>query len=387
MRRVGVGVVMIAGLLAPVAPAHAEAAWQQGPPMLQARVGHVAVTLHDGRVLVAGGSTQSGLPTASAELLDPVTMTWSATTPMRNARSHAAAVVLASGKVLVVGGGSTAELFDPASRVWSSIGSPRIRGSGHTATLLADGRVLVVGGCCEPTGAQQSWREVDVYDPARNTWTVVTPTLERREGHTATLLADGRVLVVGGPAGTYALSGVPSVDAGEIFYPATNRWTAVRPNPHGYGNERFGGHTASRLADGSVLITGGCCLRATEATCVQVCVYGNPTDPTLRFEPVINAWIPVGQELPRFLHAAAVLRDGRVLVAGGRHHVEGIASPSTESTMLFDPVTQLWTAGPDLPDPVERAVSVVLADGQVLLIGGRPADDARVLATTVLFSA
>lgn len=64
----------------------------------------------------------------------------------------------------------------------------------HSATLLFDGRVLVV---CGSSGLTSSGA-AELYNPATGTWSSAagrTPCI----GHTATLLQDGRVLVAGNP--------------------------------------------------------------------------------------------------------------------------------------------------------------------------------------------
>ncbi|MFP2934237.1 kelch repeat-containing protein, partial [Pyxidicoccus sp. 3LG] len=74
--------------------------------------------------------------------------------------------------------------------------------SAHTATLLADGRVLVVGGMRRlgtfPIPTSEPVASAELYDPTTDTWSATSPLAEARYSHTATLLADGRVLVVGG---------------------------------------------------------------------------------------------------------------------------------------------------------------------------------------------
>ncbi|WP_395845218.1 Kelch repeat-containing protein [Cystobacter fuscus] len=94
----------------------------------------------------------------------------------------------------------------------ASMGSVRTE---HAATLLADGRVLVVGG----TGPSGELVTAEVYDPATHTWSATGSLAVLRRHHTATLLNDGRVLVVGGTgsSGNVALA--------ELYDPATGTWS------------------------------------------------------------------------------------------------------------------------------------------------------------------
>ena len=92
--------------------------------------------------------------------------------------------------------------------------------SSHTATLLADGRTLVVGGFA-------SEKTAELYDATSNSWTSAGELINARLGHTATRLANGQILVAGGsssgPAGYLA--------SADVFDPATNRWTAAANRP------------------------------------------------------------------------------------------------------------------------------------------------------------
>jgi len=86
--------------------------------MLLARSNHASVTLNDGRVLVAGGTTASA-PTNETEIYDPFTNTWTVGNPMAASRSGHTATLLKDGRVLIAGGtgsgapGTTIEIFNP----------------------------------------------------------------------------------------------------------------------------------------------------------------------------------------------------------------------------------------------------------------------------------
>jgi hypothetical protein len=202
-------------------------------------------------VLVTGGAgedneLEGGPRSATAELYDPASGGWVATGSMIEARKGFTATLLPNGLVLVAGGDGgyrAAELYDPKSGRWTATGDMVEGRFGHTATLLPDGTVLVTGGCAcsEMPPASAS---AELYDPTSGTWTATGSMQDERFGHTATLLADGTVLVVDGLIDEAAGSA-------EIYDPATGRWTsAARP-----GRARFG-HTATLLLDRAVLVTG-----------------------------------------------------------------------------------------------------------------------------------
>jgi N-acetylneuraminic acid mutarotase len=218
--------------------------------MTEARGGDSATLLRDGRVLVAGGQDRS------AELYDPTSGSWSVTGNMIKRRSGHTATLLPNGKVLVAGGCSTgvpgfcdelssAELYDPSTGTWSATGGMTIGRAGHDAILLGDGDALVVGGAFFPRDS------AELYDAATGTWreTGRMTTAKRYDHLTATLLADGNVLVAGG----WDRSSLPvkRLVSAELFDPDTATWRTTDSMAIG-----LAGHTATLLADGKVLVVG-----------------------------------------------------------------------------------------------------------------------------------
>jgi WD40 repeat protein len=235
--------------------------------MATARSGQTATLLSDGQVLIAGGFRgHTDLPTpafdvpetlSSAELFDPTTGTFRTIRSMTTARGGHTATLLPDGRVLVVGGSvasaalgdntiASAELYDPVTGTFSPTGSMARHRTGQTATLLSDGRVLIAGGW----GADTSYKgfplaSAELYDPHTGAFSKTGPMTEARNGQIATLLPDGRVLVVGGANGSY-------LDTAELYDPRTGTFAAIGPMTA----PRFGDAVAI-LADGRVLVTGG----------------------------------------------------------------------------------------------------------------------------------
>jgi N-acetylneuraminic acid mutarotase len=229
--------------------------WRQTGSMRVPRSSHTATILPSGKVLVAGGTFDDR---ASAELYDPATGAWSPAGNMTEPRNFHTATLLANGQVLIAGGSgprgdangflATAELYDPGTNAWTATGNmTTVFGQFHRATLLAGGQVLVVGGVGIP-GVQES---ADLYDPSTGSWSAVRHMIAARSNPGATLLEDGRVLVVGG-GGTDPQSVGNGLASAELFDPATGTWTRTGS----FSRSRLD-PTATLLADGRVLVAGG----------------------------------------------------------------------------------------------------------------------------------
>ena len=275
---------------------------------------HTATLLSDGRVLIVGGLVNDrldGRASALAELYDPDRGTWSATGKMRQARWGHTATLLADGRVLVAGGYDdgrrpldTAELFDPDAERWTPTGRLTMGRGGHTATLLPDGVVLVVGGGGEITSGEGGPRSdsAERYDPTDGRWSPTASMREARTGHTATLLADGTALVAGGDAG---------FTAAERYDPASDSWTAT-----GSMSEGRSGHTATVLPDATVLVAGGCACSEPGAS-KSAELYRPASGTWIPADSMTRG---------RIFHSAVLLADDTVLVVGQGGRVERVSA-------------------------------------------------------------
>ncbi len=185
----------------------AEDRFETAGDLAKPRVGSVAMLLNDGRVMVAGGSFPPDFASnsSSTEIYDPsvtltntVTTRWAAGPSMKQGRSYPAAVRLSTrGDILVSGGTgsgpSTAEIFNPTTFTFRAIRNLNQGRSRHTASLLANGDVLVIGGLL----TEQPLRSVERYSPTTDLWSSEIPLNDSRAGHTATRMANDKILVVG----------------------------------------------------------------------------------------------------------------------------------------------------------------------------------------------
>jgi N-acetylneuraminic acid mutarotase len=211
----------------------------------------------------------------------------------------------------------TAELYDPVENAWVAAGTMlHVHSSGHTASLLPDGHVVVVGGF-----GSQLQAEAEEYDPATNRWALVSSLAEGRVGHTATVLSDDRLLVAGG---ANSASGGTYLATAELFDPVAKSWAIAATMTRSRS-----GQTAVLLEDGQVLVAGG-----RDAS--------GPLAHAERYAPAGDRWAPAGALAEaRWLHTATVLPSGQVLVVGGKDSSDS----SLASTEQYDPSTNSWVAG------------------------------------------
>jgi hypothetical protein len=280
---------------------------------------------------------------------------------MHIARASHTSTLLPNGKVLIAGGfaGSggesnpyrSVELYDPSSGTFESVAEMSIGRSGHTATLLKNGKVLIVGGW---TGRYDLRSSAEIYDPAANTFTSTGNLIVERAGNTATLLADGRVLVAGGvDRQENALA------SAEIYDPATRKFTLTG----GMADPR-GAHTATALKDGRVLVVGGGSGHYPSQT-----IYRSAE----LFDPATGRFTSAGQTtVCRHKHAAILLRSGKVLIVGGSDNRDWHGEYA--SAEIYDPASGKFTATGAMNTARFKlpAAVALLPNGRVLVAGGGP---------------
>ncbi|HEX8623764.1 MAG TPA: kelch repeat-containing protein [Allosphingosinicella sp.] len=330
-------------------------------PMPVARAAHSAVALPDGRVLLIGGcvreSCEAGPESETVDAYDPVNGRIARAGRLLGRRISAAVLPLASGEIAIAGGWAGAavsdriELWNPRtgrSRPAPPLGVAR---SDLAAVKLADGRLLLAGGYDGrgPVG------DVEIFDPATGRLTRAGTLAVARAGAGAALLPGGRILIVGGGTGSGARE--PTASA-ELFDPETGR-----SSPSGGLAEARYKHGIVAPGDGRVLVFGGSDRRDRDGKLTLV----------ERYDPEARAFVAAGRLLlPRYKIAGSVLllRDGRVLVAGGAPRAE-----------LYDPASgRSDLVGPKLGKSLNFATATLLPDNSVLLAGGYDENGIRMSA-------
>ncbi|CAF1400994.1 unnamed protein product [Adineta steineri] len=329
--------------------------WSETGHLNNPRLYHAASLLLDGKVLVTGGEDYDVCSTA--ELYDPISRNWTKSYDMTYCRWFHTATTLKNGKVLIAGGAAgepeplgnvkyvlnQAELYETSTGYWFHTTSMNIERYFHTASLLQNGNVLVVG------GSDDAPNSAEVYEPEMETWINTTDMHYGRKWHTATVLKNGQVLVTGGhdlPFNT--------INSAEIYDPSTDTWKVV-----GSMNYKRYFHTATLLTNGKVLVAGG------------LDNDDNMVNSTELFDPSTESWTITGNMTQgRYLHTASLLKSGKVLVSGGG----SFTSEFSTDAELYDFSTGMWTNTSSMNYQRASHTATVLADGNVLVIG-EPCDN------------
>lgn len=366
-------------LSASVVAAWAESSWTTVGDLPTAQLGATLTALQDGGALEAGGEPNLRVvppprepSLATAFVFDPNSERWKRVADMPEGHSDGASVLLPNGEVMVIGGfaddlgtaTASVAIFNPQSATWRDAAPMRYARAELTATVLIDGRVLVTGGVVKETPAQPGstfsatlTATTEVFDPRSNSWARGANMPAPRAGQVATLLADGRVLVVGGSDGNNQVSSASEYD------PAHDKWIKLPPLSKPIGNASI-----VTLADGRPLVVGS---------------YGHlPTIADVGAQPVqMGVIVEILDEAHGMWHVAQspptqtlsstngfLLPDGGVIFFGWQIDLGQIRG------LIYDPTSDRWNVTLAFPIPaIYAAVAVRLSNGDLLLVMGNRA--------------
>jgi PKD repeat protein len=326
-------------------------AWIPAGNMSVPRRDHISILLLNGKVLILGGAGQ-GVQLPTALLYDPATRAFTPTGRSNCVQQSGLATLLADGRVLVVGGHrympNCAEVYDPGTGVFTRTGAPAKAHPYGSATLLSDGRVLVAGGSVPiRVGLPDPVTTAEIFDPKTGTFSSAGDWNTPRQHHTAVLLRDGNVLIVGGFQ-MNAQGNTQELRSAELYVPASGTF-------HELGNMMITGHMGMNwdgilLKDGRVLIAGG------------------NTSSAEIFDPATLTFSATGNMVSvRYLTTATLLLDGRVLFVGGTVFGD---SASTNSAEVYDPATGTFSSTASMMEARQQHTATLLPSGEVLVVGG-----------------
>lgn len=386
----------------------------------QGRYGHTAHLLSNGKVILIGGADAVSSPIASVELYDPQGSAAQALASLSIGRVDHTSTLLSDGTILIAGGlGQTqmlqsVERYNPAANsgggavvAMANMNSIRLK---HTATLLSSGKILFVGGA---RLASANAASVELYDPLANSGlgssqSLAELSLPSRYSHSATLLSNGKVLIVGGvtsnnssngvelydPAGggsataltslrtprarhssiigsndkVWVLGGqldgnVVSQSSYELYDSNSNSGTGSSLVALSASTARYS-HTSTLLSDGKILIAGGTGTDGRLISNVELYDPRATTDAT-----AMTALAPLN--VARASHFAFLLSNGKVLMMGG---FDPLTAQPITNVELYDPQGNGGAGSSVVLTPlgIARAYTAMLrlTDGKILIVGG-----------------
>ncbi len=235
-----------------------------------------------------------------------------------------------------------------ASATWSSTGTMISARDGHTATILTNGKILAVGG----TNNGVALTSAELYNPAAGTWASTGSMHVGRTLARAVMFSNGNVLVVGGCIND-CLSA--TTNSAELYNPNSGTFTTT-----GSMVQARAEFAVTLLANGQVLVAGGCA-----AYDANGC--SSTTNKAEIYNPATGKWTATtALRAARHAMNATLLSSGKVLVAGGAT----AASDALNSTEIYDPTAKTWTLGNKMVQARSDYASIMLGTGKILFIGG-----------------
>jgi hypothetical protein len=278
------------------------------------------------------------------ELFDITSQKWSMAVPMNKRRAHHSIIKLTDGSIIAIGGFSerTCEILNKDYTQWTFTDTLNTRMHwSQTVVLMKDGNLLSIGGYLDTSNDTiGALRECEIYDYLMHNWELTAPLNIGRFEHTATVLNDGRVLVVGGRT---KYNGYILLNTCEIFDPITKKWAYSAPMHHPRA-----GHSATLLSSGKVLVIGG------------------QQNKSELYDPLTNSWERVGEiSFATGINKAVTLaREKYLLLIGGKvHNGWELYSLEKFESLYYEKFSRI----------IWNQVILKIDDNRVLIAGGEEA--------------
>ena len=350
------------------------------------RWSHSATLLNDGRVLIVGGKEKPYGSIPSTEVFDPGNNSWSSAGNTLNPRGEGhTSTLLNNGQVLITGGteDNSSELYNPDANSWEYTNSMTNARKWASATLLTDGRVIIAGGDDSSRSGSKKLNTAEIYNPSTNQWSPTKNMNDSHSGHSATII-DGKLLIVGR-------------DSAELFDPSTGLWElAGKPV-----RARSTGSTATTMANGKVLVTGGewvhgGFLQGTKGGGLYTAgSIGTGTGNDGGKHPMIHMPIIIPLEDVELYDAENDIWQSTDKMSEGKRHHKAILTTDDKVIVIgniqieiFDPNTQTWSTMGNLNyDHGESHTATLMLNNKILVTGGRiqTKNSYKSLTTTEIF--
>ena len=244
----------------------------------------------------------------------------------------------------LIGGSSVKVLAGTGSFAFT--GSLNTARRDHTATLLQNGEVLVAGGINFNNNLTTALASAELYNPTTGKWTLTGSMSDARTAFTATLLANGEVLVAGGS------NEMDCLDSAELYNPATGKWKLT-----GSMNQPRCSHSATLLPNGEVLVAGGTEVDPFQSGTLATSELYNPATGTRQSTGSLNV---------SRASAAAELENGQVLLAAG-YNITNQSETVVASAELYNPSTGRWSLTASMSKGIFGPAPALLTNNDVLI--------------------
>lgn len=309
--------------------------------MSSERIFCTSTLLPENKLFVLGGTSDLSNTTLSS--FDLISLSDNSFTVANKMREGHTESLLKNGHVLFTGGTengssvlSSCFIFDPDTEFFQSVGSMNEARTKHTATVLQDGSVLIVGG----NNGSYDVKTAEIYNPVTKTFRYVGSMASQRSGHTSTLLKSGKVLVAGGGAAT-----------ADLYNPKTEKFASVEFSGFSLSTQATRQYHTSTLLlggsyDGYVLLVGGG-NNSSELYNPKSGLYGSFSSSGTMSSSRSN-------------HTATLLEDGNVLVAGG----------GASNAQVYNVSNKTFGSNISMAENRSNHSATLLKNGKVIVTGG-----------------